>query len=116
MGSKAVTALKVSCLQLAAGSDWKKNLDHSLRLAQKALSSKPDVLILPENFLWRGSSKQFEEIACRGSVSALSLFQAFARRYHVSVLLGSLMMPSSRKGRYRNTSILLSETGKVEAS
>ncbi|MSR77566.1 MAG: carbon-nitrogen hydrolase family protein [Candidatus Omnitrophica bacterium] len=116
MGSKAVTSLKVSCIQMAAGENWKSNLDRSLRFAGKALAAKPDVIVLPENFLWRGASERLKEAACHGSVVGLSLFQTFAKCYRTPILLGSLVMPSPVKQRYFNMSILLSKTGSIEAS
>ena len=115
LGTNKRSFMKISCVQLAAGKEWKKNLNQSLRLAAKTLSFNPDLIVFPENFLFRGDPKKLRDVALHGSATALSLFQTFAKRYQVSLLLGSLVMPSRKKNYYYNASILISQTGNVKA-
>ncbi|MBI3313124.1 MAG: carbon-nitrogen hydrolase family protein [Candidatus Omnitrophica bacterium] len=108
-----MNGINVACLQVNAGSNLQKNLErifHHLKSSPK----KARLLALPENFSWRGSSKDLSKIASQFT-SIIRQFQDYARRRKVFILLGSLIEPSKKKNKYWNTSVLLSPQGKVLA-
>ncbi len=106
--------LRVACLQVNAGSDLEKNLASVRRQIQKALRSHPDLIALPENFCWRGPRRDLASIAQEKDRIVRS-FQALAKKYRVGLLLGSLIEPSPRSGKYYNTSVLISGSGRIAA-
>lgn len=105
---------RVTCIQINAGSDYRKNLDSIQKYIKQALRFKPSLIALPENFLWRGPAVDFPEIAARFQETIRS-FQRLADEYHVGFLLGSLLEPSRVTGKFFNTSVCISDRGRVLA-
>jgi len=107
--------LRIACVQINAASDWRRNLKKIDAWIQQALRAKPDLIALPEMFLARGPANQFEELASKVRPWLIRLFRQKACETGVAFLLGSLLEPSREKGRYYNTSYLISEHGKLVA-
>ncbi len=115
MGQEALKKIRAACVQISAGSDWRKNLTSSICLAEKAVQKKARLIAFPENFLWRGSSRYLPVIADAIPRTAIPFFQLFAKRKKVFLLLGSLIFPSRIKSKFRNISILISDQGRILA-
>ena len=107
--------LRIACLQLNAGAGWEDNLKKILRQTDRALGGHADLIALPENFSWRGKPENFFQFAHEVSPRIIRLFREIARESNVAFLLGSILLPSARKNRFYNTSILISEKGRVAA-
>ncbi|MBI3307169.1 MAG: carbon-nitrogen hydrolase family protein [Candidatus Omnitrophica bacterium] len=107
------TSLRILCLQVNAGSNPQKNLDRVFGRLDR-LRGRFDLIALPENFCWRGTSKDLSQISERFS-SVLKRFQAYARKRQSAILLGSLIEPSAKKNKFWNTSVLISPQGKIAA-
>lgn len=80
----------------------------------QALALKARLIALPEMFCWRGPSRQLPQIASQVTPLVLEEFQRFARQRKTAVLLGSLLEPAPG-GKFYNTSVLISESGKIAA-
>lgn len=106
-------SLRVACVQVSASDNLQKNIIRLRNLIAQALEKKPSLIAFPENFLWRGSSKDLARIAAETPV-IIRDFCALARDSQTAFLLGSLLEPAPR-GKVYNTSFLISEKGKVAA-
>lgn len=106
--------LRVACLQMNASEDLDDNLLHATAWIRKAARQKAKFIALPENFLWRGPSRDLNRIASQ-LPRILRHFQMLAAQTRASILLGSVIEKSSHKEKYFNTSILVSDTGKLIA-
>ena len=106
---------KVACIQNRAGADPGKNLKKIRRLVRKALVGKPALIALPENFYWRGDKKNLPEVARKATPEILKEFQAAAKENEVFFLLGSVVESSPVRGKFYNTSVLISPSGKISA-
>ena len=83
-------------------------------LVRKALQKKPHVVALPENFFFRGSPRPLRHLAREVSPRVIREFQGWACQSRCAFLLGSLIEASKRyRHKFYNTSILISEKGKV---
>lgn len=106
--------LRVVCLQTDASRNFQKNLSRVQRLLLRAVRKNPDLIALPENFYWRGSSEEFEA-AVSGMPEMIRDFRRFARCHRVALLLGSVAEKVPGTKKYYNTSLLISDRGKITA-
>lgn len=111
---KSLRRFKIACLQTDAGPDWQKNLQQARLQIRRALAYKPHLIALPEMFYWRGPSRQLSRIALEVTPLVIEEFRRLARTSQTAFLLGSLLEPAPR-GKFYNTSVLISESGKIEA-
>lgn len=107
--------IRISCIQVNAGSSIQKNIKNLESLIKTALKAKPRIVALPENFLWRGSSENLEEAAL-ATKEVLRDFRSKAKRYKTAFLLGSLIEPSQTSLKYYNTSCWVSASGRISAT
>lgn len=106
--------LRVACIQNNAGSNWQKNWDTALKIMDRSARRGAKLIALPEFFYWRGTSEQMPE-AVTGSAVVLREAAQFAKENRCVVLLGSLLEKTSQRNKYRNTSYLITESGKLAA-
>lgn len=105
--------LRVACVQMGASESCQQNLSKAASLVLKAIHRKAKFITLPENFLWRGPSKDLKRTAAE-TPAVIKHFQKIAKEHRVSILLGSLLEPGSRR-KYYNVSVLIAESGRVIA-
>lgn len=106
--------LKAACLQMNATAHLEENLQLAESLLDQAASKKAKFAALPENFSWRGPSKDLG-FYTKKTPQIIAFFEKLAHRMKIAVLLGSVPETASG-GRCYNTSVLISEKGKVAAS
>lgn len=107
--------IKITCVQLNAKEDWRDNLHRLGKWLLQSVRHKNHLIALPENFYYRGHADQLPFLAKYVTPQIVQEFCEFARRHSVALLLGSLVEISPVKGKYYNTSILISEKGKIAA-
>ncbi len=107
--------VRVALLQLSAGPDLEANAAASLEAIERASSSRPDLIALPETFLYRGplSGHLASATAIPGPLT--DRFAGAARRSGSWLLLGSVAERSGDERRPYNTSVLIDRQGKVTA-
>ncbi|MBN1687838.1 MAG: carbon-nitrogen hydrolase family protein [Candidatus Omnitrophica bacterium] len=110
-----IKKMKVACLQVNAGDDWRKNFIAVYGLLKKAARQRVHLAALPEAFIYRGAHQQDSMIAREITPKMIQDFGQIARELRLSILLGSVLECSKDKRRFYNTSVLLSETGKILA-
>ncbi|MBI3316540.1 MAG: carbon-nitrogen hydrolase family protein [Candidatus Omnitrophica bacterium] len=115
MDSRKKSKLRIACLQLNAGENPAANLLSVSRLLKKVKAHSLDLVALPENFLSRCSASELPNLAYPWHARALAYFSSWASQHKTSILLGSLIEPASKKGKYFNTSYLISAQGKTMA-
>ena len=109
-----MNTLRVACVQSSAGADWKKNWRTAQKALEGAVRKRAQLIAFPEFFYWRGPSEDMGETAAASKI-ILKETQSFSRKNKCAVLLGSLLEPSPERGKYFNTSYLISEKGTVSA-
>lgn len=103
--------LRVACIQLQAGSDWKVNLNRARYLAAKALKQGAQVISFPEHFVYLGTG--YAQVAALISGQVLPAFRLFAKENKVSLILGSIPEPSPKSGKAYNATFVINEKGRV---
>ncbi len=106
---------RTAALQVNAGSDWRKNFIRLQQQISKALRYKPQLIALPENFLWRGPSRDISAVIAQSFRSVTESFSSLARKHRCAFLLGSLLESKSGSSKCYNTSLLFDEKGRLAA-
>jgi predicted amidohydrolase len=110
-----MSRFRVALVQLAADRDVAANLDRACSLVARAGEMQPDLIALPELFLYRGPAAGFRDSAADVPGPVTERFAELARSLGAWLLLGSVAERSADPDRPYNTSVLLDPAGQVEA-
>ena len=110
-----MSRLRVALVQLAADQDVAANLERASALVERAGETHPDVIALPELFLFRGPASGFRDSATDVPGPVTERFAELARSLDTWLLLGSLAELSADTNRPYNTSVLLDPAGQINA-
>lgn len=103
--------MKVSLIQMNSGSNRETNSLNSMKWLSAALSDSPDVICLPERFLyWGDDNDSNPEDVCSDRIIE---FKNFARLNHVNVVLGSLALKTDDPDKNTNTTLVINRTGDI---
>jgi len=111
-----MSRLRVALIQLAADQDVAANVERAVALVRRAGESRPQLIALPEMFLYRGPGAGLRESATELPGAVMEPFADLARALHAWILLGSLAERSTDPRRPYNTSVLLDPAGQVSAT
>lgn len=106
---------RVACIQLNAGCDWQTNAANILRKINRALDLKPQLIALPENCYFRGEGRQLGEVADAVFGEFLPAVRSLAKKNGIHILFGSVPERAPVKGKFYNTSMLISSGGTIVA-
>jgi predicted amidohydrolase len=107
--------LRTACLQFSASDQIAENLKKTEELLHKAIQKKARLAALPENFAWRGGSDGLA-FAASQTPAIIQKFQTLAAKYRIAVLLGSVLESIRNSAKCYNTSIFISDRGKIAGS
>ena len=105
--------LKIAAVQMNSGPDPVKNLELVRKYINKAASSGAGLAVFPETCLYRGPAAGFAAVSEFSYKMALPRIKRLAARLGIDVLLGSVHEPSALKGKFYNTALLITHTGKT---
>lgn len=115
MKKKSKKKVKVACVQMNSTGDSSKDIAQAIKLIRRAARAKAKIIALPEAFHFRGQKKLYHLVATKIPSPVTDVFFEVARECGAAIVLGSILERSSRKGKYYNTSLLISEKGKIIA-
>lgn len=104
--------IRIACIQMDARDQLERNLHQAFQLGHHASGLKAGLIAYPETFLFRGAAARNAEVAAR-TKAVLHKFQHLACMAQVPILMGSILEKSRQRGKYYNTSLLISETGQL---
>ncbi|MBU3759827.1 MAG: carbon-nitrogen hydrolase family protein [Candidatus Omnitrophica bacterium] len=107
--------LRVACIQNSAGESVEKNLGTLRGMVGEALSKRPHIVALAENFAWRGGDGVSLTAAADKTPDILTWFKGLARKSRTHLLLGSLLEKSEQAGKFYNTSYWVAASGRISA-
>ncbi len=105
--------IKVACIQLNATENVAQNLARSSAMISEAKRKGAQLACLPEVFHYRGRSEWFPEASQTLTSPLVRDFQILAKRKKINILLGSIIEKSSIAKKFYNTSVFISQTGKI---
>lgn len=105
--------ITVACIQMDAQDRVAANLRTAIRLASGAVRRGAQIVVFPELFHFRGPKARYGYVAEEETGPSVECFQEFAQKKQVSVVLGSVLEKTRRKGKYHNTCVFISENGKI---
>jgi len=106
--------IRIACIQLNATEDFEHNVAQSIKLAREARHQGAEIVAFPEMFLFRGNPSHFSKIATK-TEQAIHKFQQIACIDRLPILFGSVLEKSKARGKYFNSSLLISSEGRIVA-
>jgi predicted amidohydrolase len=107
--------IQAAVVQLSAGKNKKDNLAKAIRMVERACEGGAKLVALPENFLFRGTDREFRGIPEALNGSSMTALVELARKRKIYLLAGSIAEMVARSKKTYNTSCLIGPTGKIEA-
>lgn len=107
---------KIALVQMNSSDQLQSNIDQSLQLIEEAALSNASLIAFPETFLYMGSSDELSKIAEIIPGKLTNIYQKAAKKYNISILLGSIIeTPPIASKKFYNSSILIDNRGEVLA-
>ena len=100
--------MRLSLIQITVGPQIEKNFEKVDKFINQALSFKPNLILLPECFLFLSNFKKF---SFSMDHEYILHYQNFAKKNEINLLLGSL--PILYKDKIYNRSILINHEGSI---
>lgn len=97
--------------------DVEENYHHAVTLMEKAMESQPDILVLPETLnvgFFPQPAEKLRALADKDGKETQAVFSAFAKRYAVNIVAGSVAVLSG--GKVYNRSYVFDRSGRMVAS
>ncbi len=107
--------MKVACIQSSAGENYNKNFKQIIKLINKSIKNKADLIITPETTSLITSDKKilYKYTFKMSTDPLIKKVKEIAKQNKKWILIGSL--PIKEKTKYRNRSIMINPTGKIVA-
>lgn len=107
--------LRIACVQLNAGANWKKNWRQTQKQILSAVRLRAEVIVLPENFIVRAAEPVMASVEREAVPFILSWLKTFAKKRGVTIVAGSvpeIFKPlRSKKFKIANTCFVFSAGG-----
>lgn len=110
-----MAGIRAAAVQFDAGPDKTHNLKRALSAISRAASAGANVVALPENFLFRGSDRQFRGVPEPLEGPSVSALRRAAADLRVSVVAGSMAEAVQGSSKTYNTSCLIDASGEVRS-
>ena len=107
--------MKVACIQSSAGENYHKNFKQIIKLINKSITNKADLIITPETTSLITSDKKilYKNTFKMSTDPLIKKVKEIAKQNKKWILIGSL--PIKDKTKYRNRSIMINPNGKIVA-
>ncbi|MDD3374195.1 MAG: hypothetical protein PHY73_00535 [Candidatus Omnitrophica bacterium] len=106
--------MKIALVQFKTEKEKQKNINKAICFIQKAAAKKAKLVLFPEAFL--SYIKKSEDIFLQAEEikgSTVKLFMQQAKELKIAILLGSVYEKTKRTKKVYNTSLLISDSGKI---
>ncbi len=106
--------MRVACIQLNAGKDWKKNWLQTQRQLLKAAQAGAHIALLPENFLARTTESETSRMAADIVPFVLNELKKISKKNQLTIVAGSVpeALPRVKSRKTANTCFVISGQGK----
>ena len=101
--------MKIATVQLSSSADAEENFSRSADIFEKAKKEKVELLLFPENILYRGCDAGYKDQAEEIPGDYTQKLAALSKKYSVAAVWGSIVEKTGT-GLY-NTSLFFSESG-----
>lgn len=106
--------LKVSMIQMKVTDQVKENVKRALELIHQAAQSKPDLIVLPENFHFMGRKQEFFDNAESLEGPTLAKFKETAVEFGTYIVAGTMRLRFPGEEKLRNTCCVINPQGEIQ--
>ena len=105
--------MKVACIQLSSGENYKKNFKNITKYVHEAIKKKSDLIITPETSSIITSDKKilYANTYSMQNDPLIKDIKKISKKFKKWILIGSLPIKDGRK--FRNRSIMINPNGKI---
>ena len=105
--------MKVACIQLSSGDNYKVNFKNIIKFINQAIKHKSDLIITPETSSIMTSNKKllYSNTYSMNKDPLINEIKKIAKKFKKWILIGSLIIKDGKK--FRNRSIMIGPTGKI---
>lgn len=109
--------MRIACIQLNAGANWKTNWQQTEKLLLKAVKARARFILLPENFIARAAEEKMDLIIEEALPVIFASLKNFSKKYRVIIAAGSVPEPLAevrkKDPKSANTCFVFSTEGKI---
>jgi predicted amidohydrolase len=107
--------MKVACIQLSSGENYKRNFKSIISLINQSIKNKPDLIITPETSSIITSNKKIlsKNTYTMNNDPLIKEVKKISKKNKKWILIGSLAIKDGKK--YRNRSIMIGPKGNIVA-
>ena len=109
-----INKLKVSMVQMQVTDQVKVNVQKAIELIMEAAKSKPDLIVLPENFHFYGTKEQFYENAETIDGPTITELRKVAKELGTYIVAGTMKLRTEEGGKLKNTSCVINTEGEIQ--
>ncbi|MEH7113189.1 carbon-nitrogen hydrolase family protein [Neobacillus niacini] len=106
--------LKVSMVQMQVTNDVDVNVEKAIELIKDAARSNPDVIVLPENFHFMGTKKEFFEKAETIDGPTITKLREVARALGTYIIAGTIKLRVNNEEKLRNSCCVINSDGEIQ--
>lgn len=103
--------MKISLIQINSGGDKEANFKKAEKYIIESAKQNPDVICLPEVFLYSENSKTKETEKL--SSNYIIAFQELAKSHNINLVLGSIILKSEAGDKNTNSSLIINRKGEI---
>ena len=106
--------MKVACIQLSSGEDYLKNFKNIIKYIHEAIDKNSDLIITPEtsSIITNDKKKLYANTYTMKKDPLIKEIKKISKKFKKWILIGSLSIKDGKK--FRNRSIMINPSGKVE--
>ncbi|MFH1564580.1 MAG: nitrilase-related carbon-nitrogen hydrolase [bacterium] len=109
--TKRLNLMKISLIQINSSDDKEANFKKAEKYIIESAKQNPDVICLPEIFLYCGDDEENE--AEKLSSKYINVFLELAKSHNVNLVLGSIMLKSETEDKNTNSSLIINRKGEI---
>jgi deaminated glutathione amidase len=106
--------LKVSMVQMQVTNNVDVNVQKAIELIKDAAKSNPDVIVLPENFHFMGTKKEFFEKAETIDGPTITKLRDVARELGTYIIAGTIKLRVNNEEKLRNSCCVINPDGEIQ--
>ncbi|MGJ9385729.1 carbon-nitrogen hydrolase family protein [Salipaludibacillus sp. CF4.18] len=109
-----IDKLKISMVQMEVTNEVEGNVQRAIELIKQAALSKPDAVVLPENFHIMGTKDDFYKNAETLDGPTITKLRDLANELGIYIVAGTMKLKVKEEGKLRNICCVINPEGEIQ--